>query len=306
MQGDVEACYDGPPATLDIGACHAGTRTCLPDGSGFGPCTDQVLPTTELCEQQVDEDCDGVVDGPGAGCMTCEPGTSEACYDGPPEALGVGPCVAGTRVCMGEGQFGPCEGATLPKPEDCGTYLDDDCDGTVNEADVGCVCPPLSMQGCYSGTPDTDGVGTCKAGNHVCETSGLAYGPCLDEVVPAAELCGNGEDEDCDDQADEGCPPVTWMADVRPIFQARCAPCHTVQGSGGANFASNYADTQKPSYVCPGDTKGLCTLVRVHDGSMPQGKGCTGDPALDAGKPGCLTAQEQATLQAWVAGGQLP
>lgn len=39
---------------------------------------------------------------------------------------------------------------------------------------------------------------------------------------------------------------------------------------------------------------------------MPQGAGCTGNPATDAGYPACLTAAEQATIQAWITGGQLP
>lgn len=39
---------------------------------------------------------------------------------------------------------------------------------------------------------------------------------------------------------------------------------------------------------------------------MPQGAGCTGNPTADVGKAACLTAAEQATIQAWIAGGQLP
>jgi hypothetical protein len=39
---------------------------------------------------------------------------------------------------------------------------------------------------------------------------------------------------------------------------------------------------------------------------MPQGAGCTGKPAMDMGNPACLTAAEQATLQAWITGGQMP
>jgi hypothetical protein len=46
--------------------------------------------------------------------------------------------------------------------------------------------------------------------------------------------------------------------------------------------------------------------VRVKDGSMPVGGGCTGNPALDAGKAQCLTAAEQAVLQAWIDGGMKP
>jgi hypothetical protein len=36
---------------------------------------------------------------------------------------------------------------------------------------------------------------------------------------------------------------------------------------------------------------------------MPQGKGCTGDPAEDVGVAGCLTRAQQDTIQAWVDGG---
>jgi hypothetical protein len=47
-------------------------------------------------------------------------------------------------------------------------------------------------------------------------------------------------------------------------------------------------------------------LIRIQAGSMPQGGGCTGDPAQDAAKPGCLTADEQAKIKAWIDGGQQP
>jgi hypothetical protein len=47
-------------------------------------------------------------------------------------------------------------------------------------------------------------------------------------------------------------------------------------------------------------------LVRVQDGSMPQGGGCTGNPVTDAGNPACLTAAEQNTLAQWIAQGQQP
>jgi hypothetical protein len=38
---------------------------------------------------------------------------------------------------------------------------------------------------------------------------------------------------------------------------------------------------------------------------MPLGKGCTGNPATDAGNTACLTAAEQTTLQAWITDGEL-
>jgi hypothetical protein len=53
------------------------------------------------------------------------------------------------------------------------------------------------------------------------------------------------------------------------------------------------------------ETVGACTLVRIQDGSMPIEAGCTGNPTTDAGNAACLTAAEQATLQQWIADGQV-
>ena len=55
----VVSCYDGPPKTENIGACKDGTHTCLPDGSAFGACANQIKPAAEDCLEPADEDCDG-------------------------------------------------------------------------------------------------------------------------------------------------------------------------------------------------------------------------------------------------------
>jgi hypothetical protein len=58
--GAVEACYTGPPGTLDKGICAAGTRTCNADGSAFGPCAGETLPRPlENCATPEDDDCSG-------------------------------------------------------------------------------------------------------------------------------------------------------------------------------------------------------------------------------------------------------
>jgi len=102
----------------------------------------------------------------------------------------------------------------------------------------------------------------------------------------------------------------TTFSAAHPVFQASCTPCHSSFGSGGLNLASSninqsYASSQLLSYYVPGQTKGLASLVRIQDGSMPQSAGCTGDPALDVGNASCLTASEQAVVQAWINDGQL-
>jgi hypothetical protein len=103
-----------------------------------------------------------------------------------------------------------------------------------------------------------------------------------------------------------GSGAVGYATDVQPILAKHCSTCHTTDKSGGANFATSYDDTQLDSYHCAGKTKGACTIERIKDGSMPKGKGCSGDPTKDAGNAACLTAAEQATIQAWVDSGEAP
>ena len=129
-----------------------------------------------------------------------------------------------------------------------------------------------------------------------------------DQATSAAIHCPHGAYDGggvCVDPA-----PQTTFADVQPVYNKYCGGCHTGGGSGGhnigsTNLATAYADSQKASYLCPGKTKGACTIEQIQSGYMPLGKGCSGDPATDAAKPACLTAQDQATIQAWIDDGQL-
>ncbi len=63
LANEVMACYEGPEATENVGACRAGTKTCLEDGSGFGPCVGQVVPTLDDCTTSTDEDCNNLYCG---------------------------------------------------------------------------------------------------------------------------------------------------------------------------------------------------------------------------------------------------
>lgn len=59
-----EPCYEGPPGSDGVGVCSGGTRVCAADGSAWGPCNDAVVPTPELCGNNLDDNCDDVVDEP--------------------------------------------------------------------------------------------------------------------------------------------------------------------------------------------------------------------------------------------------
>ena len=79
--------FQGPPSKENVGECKAGTSTCQDNGK-WGKCVGEVLPvyeTGELCNDGLDNDCNGIVDdgtdfdGDGVGACTdcCE--TTEQC-----------------------------------------------------------------------------------------------------------------------------------------------------------------------------------------------------------------------------------
>ena len=117
--GDIDmACYEGPVQTLGVGACASGERTCQDDGV-WGPCLGQTLPSQEICDNDIDEDCDGSLvaeDLDGDGWTTCD---NDCCDD---EIIG-------------------CVDAQLVNPgafEVEGNGVDDDCDGEIDEVEPTC------------------------------------------------------------------------------------------------------------------------------------------------------------------------
>lgn len=59
------------------------------------------------------------------------------------------------------------------------------------------TCAPGETRACYSGLPETEGVGMCIGGTQSC-TDDATWGPCAGEVPPLGENCLTPEDEDCD------------------------------------------------------------------------------------------------------------
>lgn len=76
------------------------------------------------------------------GAASCVPdATTQACYTGPANTMGVGACKAGVQTCIGT--LGSCDGQVLPAAqENCFNDVDDDCDGVVNNG-----CPTALTTG---------------------------------------------------------------------------------------------------------------------------------------------------------------
>ncbi|MFZ5469118.1 MAG: MopE-related protein [Myxococcota bacterium] len=248
-----QLCYTGPPQTTGVGLCSAGRHDCVqqPDGGyRWGPCVGEVKPAPLLCDGQ-DHDCDGQIDD-GPGCP-CTDGATRSC------GTDVGQCQQGRQTCS-QGAWQACAGAIGPQTESC-NGLDDDCDGLVDEGvknacgscgpvpaetcgdgvdndcdglvEEGCACNGLTQQACYRGPVQSRGQGECRDGVQMCLEDELqtGWGLCQGDVLPTPEVCGNGNDDDCDGQIDNGCVCI----------EGATRPCGTDVGecSKGTQACSN-------------------------------------------------------------------
>ena len=154
-------------------ACGLGSETC---SVGLWVGCDAPMPEPERCDE-IDHDC---VDGPMNGFELGDPCTS-----------GLGECAApGFAFCAEDGTLG-CDGIPLPAGAERCDALDHDCDGeATNGFGVG--------EACFSG------LGVCAvAGTRICAGDGTAV--CDSTALPptSEEICGNGDDDDCDGLVDE-------------------------------------------------------------------------------------------------------
>lgn len=138
------------PAT-DTGACTFGSSACLQGVSG--PCEGAVSAAARDCRSGNDNDCDGVPDNRIDQICQCETGAVETC-EAHAGVDGTGICRAGSRTCVeGAGnlssRWGECVGAVGPRPRNCSSSADNDCDGVADDTfDATCQCIPGTSVSC--------------------------------------------------------------------------------------------------------------------------------------------------------------
>ncbi|HEY4122665.1 MAG TPA: hypothetical protein VGM56_32595 [Byssovorax sp.] len=134
------------------------------------------------------------------------------------------------------------------------------------------LCPPGHQESCYTGPAATQHKGICRDGMKTCGNNGI-YGPCMGQQLPAAaEVCGNGKDDDCDGMIDDGCPctPGDMMAcyDATDMSTENNPPCQ-----GGMA-------TCQPDGMSYGTCVGEVT-PQAEDYSMTGDENCDGVPSAD-------------------------
>jgi len=198
---------------------------CVTSNGGVGTCESGVCACEatgdEICDDGLDNDCDGKTD-----CeqTSCEGRRCET------ETGSIGECSEGVCVCV-------------PTAEDCSDGIDNDCDELVDCADDACegqVCDTETGLQCSSGANSTCSV--CPGG----------------EVVESS--CGDGEDNDCDadaDCADPDCDGAPCGADGLSCVEGEC----TCSGGGTESACGDGVDNDCDGKIdCADDDCGSSTV----------------------------------------------
>jgi hypothetical protein len=203
----------------------------------------------DICGNLFDDDDDGIIDD---GC-DCAVGTERPCWLGPPDARDVGACHDGIQHCNSDGAtaaWSYCLDQVTPGVEILDNGMDDDCDGTIDEADG--ICVPLSNDesgaDCANGRDDD-----CDTRTDCDDPACVGTGGCPGACGSNEALCWGDHDDDCDGDVD--CDDTDCAADAS-CETGPCPPGQTPTYRARPPSASYGA-----SYIAPGDGNAIMPMT---------------------------------------------
>lgn len=221
--GDVQQCKTHPGFD-GVGPCRAGTQTCELNGDGthsdWGDCSGDVAPqSSDTCIEGNNADCSGQAN---SNC-TCIAGRTDTC--------GVrygskGICASVSLTCQNDGMWpGNSSCTAAAKQEICNNGLDDNCDGTADDANS-CPC---------NQTPSPCAHGACNTGsgsNYSCDCTGTGYEGTLCDKPIAQTITGPTSATSCE---------VQGISDSGTAIAAQCEV--------GESISRGYFWTQSGGWV---------------------------------------------------------
>jgi hypothetical protein len=162
--------------------------------------------------------------------------------------------------------------------------------------------PDAGPGGSGAGRAGSAGTGGSSAGSG--GAAGCTVTPAPDAgldagAADAGELDAGGADASAD-ASTAGLGPVSFAADIHPIFEASCGPCHVTDGSAGHNVGGEIGQAYLDAVRL-----GQTLVTRIDGGGMPPSyapapNDCGNGGGDQPGDPGCLTVDEVALVQAWI------
>jgi hypothetical protein len=251
--GATETCYGGASGTQNNAPCMSGTRTCSAGGT-WGVCEGEVVPSSEVCGNTVDDNCNGTVDEDvdldGDGFTTCGGDCCDSTNDG-----------CASPALVNPGAF-----------EAAGNSLDDDCDGTVDN---------VVAATCDTGLASNSSVGLeYAAAMDICQTATEAPGDQRWGVIDAVLVRTNGS----------GAPNAAQRS-IRPAFGniavqsgAAFAVLSTGHAAATGQTQPNFQDFQTGGEI--GTTAAFpADWLAANGGDLPNAPGCPAPDTTSANDP---------------------